>query len=315
LVAAYWLGLPMLLGLTLGAIVSGTSSGEVIPMVGKLRLQPVSRVTLLLEATFTDVLCIVFTLGFLEAMRFHEIRPGLMLGHMLSSFLMAGVTGVAGAIVWSATLSKVRGLQNSIFTTPAFVFVLFGITELLGFSGAIAALGFGIALGNIESVRGVIQKFVKGVHPVRLNDVERSFFAEIVFVMKTFFFVYIGLSIQLGQWGLVFAGLALTLAAFLLRIPVVRITMQKTTPQLDAALMAVLIPKGLAAAALASLPVQQGIAGGEVVRSVAYAMILFTIVISAALSFLVEQRGVVPPYRLFFAGYAPMENPVKPSGS
>ncbi|MBI2957088.1 MAG: cation:proton antiporter, partial [Acidobacteria bacterium] len=80
LAAAYWLDVPVLLGLTLGATVSGTSSAEVIPLVKTLRLQPLSKTTLLLESTLTDVLCIVFTLGFLHTVRFDEFRPGLLLG-------------------------------------------------------------------------------------------------------------------------------------------------------------------------------------------------------------------------------------------
>src|SRR3990167_693576 len=78
LLARAWLGLPFLPALALGAIVGGTSSAVVIPLVNKLRLQAVSRTILLLESTVSDVLCIVVTLGILQAIRFHELRVGLM---------------------------------------------------------------------------------------------------------------------------------------------------------------------------------------------------------------------------------------------
>ncbi|MBI2956487.1 MAG: cation:proton antiporter, partial [Acidobacteria bacterium] len=120
----------------------------------------------------------------------------------------------------------------------------------------------------------------------------------------TFFFVYIGLSIELTNWWLLLTGFALTVMAFVIRVPVVRVTTSRETPQLDASLMAVTIPKGLAAAALASLPAQQGVPFGELLQGVAYGVILFTIVVSAALSFLVERRGAVGPYRMVFARYA-----------
>jgi len=304
LLARAWLGLPFLPALALGAIVGGTSSAVVIPLVNKLRLQAVSRTILLLESTVSDVLCIVVTLGILQAIQFHELRVGLMVGQMLAAFLMATLVGGLGGVVWSAALSKIRGLQNSIFTTPAFVFVLFGITELLGYSGAIASLAFGVTIGNMGSLPSLWGRRLKAVQTVRLNETERSFFAEIVFVIKTFFFVYIGLSVRLTEWWLVLTGLGLTLFVFILRIPVVRLSVDRQVPRLDASLMAVMVPKGLAAALLASLPAQQGMAEGALIQDIVYAMILFSIAGTAILSFWVEKSGLPQPYRLVFSGYA-----------
>lgn len=316
LLGALFLGLPLLPGLMLGAILGGTSSAVVIPLVSKLRLQPVSRTILLLESTFSDVLCIVVTLGLLEAIRAHELRLGLMMGQMLASFLMAALVGVIAAIVWDLVLAKIRGLQNSIFTTPAFVFVLFGVTELFGYSGAIAALAFGVVLGNIASLQGLFGALVKGMQPVHLNETERAFFSEIVFLIKTFFFVYIGLSIRLTDWVLVLTGLSLTLLAFFLRLPVVRLSTSKSLPQLDAALMAVMVPKGLAAAVLAGLPAQQGLPEGATIQGVVYAVILFSIILTATLTFLLEKWKLMQPYRRIFASYAPApESAESPAGS
>jgi len=223
---------------------------------------------------------------------------------MLAAFLMATLVGGLGGVVWSAALSKIRGLQNSIFTTPAFVFVLFGITELLGYSGAIASLAFGVTIGNMGSLPSLWGRRLKAVQTVRLNETERSFFAEIVFVIKTFFFVYIGLSVRLTEWWLVLTGLGLTLFVFILRIPVVRLSVDRQVPRLDASLMAVMVPKGLAAALLASLPAQQGMAEGALIQDIVYAMILFSIAGTAILSFWVEKSGLPQPYRLVFSGYA-----------
>lgn len=305
LLARYLLGLPFTVGLLLGSIVGGTSSGIVIPMIRTLRLQPVSRTILLLESTFTDVLCIVFTLGLLDTFKFEEVQVGRMAGQLIASFLLAGLIGVAGAVTWSALLTRVRALENSMFTTPAFVFVLFGVAEFLGYSGAITALGFGVTMGNVPQVRKWSRRLIRETGSVELNQTERAFFAELVFLIKTFFFVYIGLSIELRNWVVDVVGLTITVAAFLLRIPTVRLTIQRSLPRFDAAMMAILIPRGLAAAALASLPAQQGIPDGELLQGVAYSVILFTVVICAALSFLFERKGPPQPYKLAFGSYAP----------
>jgi NhaP-type Na+/H+ and K+/H+ antiporter len=120
----------------LGSIVGGTSSAVVIPLIAKLKIQERSRTDLLLESAFSDVLCIVVTLALLQSIRSHELRPGLIAGQVVSSFVMASALGAIGAFFWSNMLARVRQLENSLFTTPAFVCIIFGLAELRGFSAS-----------------------------------------------------------------------------------------------------------------------------------------------------------------------------------
>ena len=135
--------------LLLGAILGGTSSAVIIPMLAHLKIQKESSTILYLESALSDVLCIVVALAFVQSQQFGGLDVGLIAGKIISSFLLAGIIGVLGAFGWSIILERVRTLQNSIFTTPAFVFIIYGMAEILGFSGAIAALAFGITIGNI----------------------------------------------------------------------------------------------------------------------------------------------------------------------
>jgi NhaP-type Na+/H+ or K+/H+ antiporter len=73
---------------------------------------------------------------------------------------------------------------------------------------------------------------------------------------------------------------------------VVRISVTRTTPLKDAAFMAVMIPKGLGAAVLASLPFQKGIEGGEIIQSVVFSIILCTTFLTTILSFLVDKTFI-----------------------
>ncbi|MFQ6087654.1 MAG: cation:proton antiporter [Candidatus Methanofastidiosia archaeon] len=294
----------LLEGLILGSILGGTSSAVVIPMVSKLRLQQNSRTTLILESTFSDVLCIVITLGFIQAIKYHELKPGLILGEIIASFLLATAMGALAAFFWSTLLNRIRHLENSIFTTPAFVFILFGVAELLGYSGAISALAFGIVLGNIHSLKLPILKRLTSSRPVSLNKIEKAFFGEAVFLLKTFFFVYIGLSVRLTNFMLILAGLGLTLVMFLIRIPVVRLGMDKTVTRFDASVAAVMVPKGLAAAVLASLPLQAGIEKGVLMQDVIYAVILLSIIATTSLTFLIEKSSLRQRYESLFSKYA-----------
>ena len=65
-------------------------------------------------------------LALLEAVEMGELKVGLMIGKVVASFILATLIGLVGSIFWSMILHKVRTIKNSIFTTPAFVFIIFG---------------------------------------------------------------------------------------------------------------------------------------------------------------------------------------------
>lgn len=292
--------LSYLMSLILGTIVGGTSSAVVIPMIQNLKLEKESRTVLLLESVISDVLCIIFTLALVESFKYQELRIGLMVGQMVASFVLAVVLGVMSAIIWSFVLRKVRQMQNSILTTPAFVVVLYGVTEILGYSGAISALAFGFTLGHIDFFNfSLIRRFTE-LTPVHLNEIEKSFFSEIVFLLKTFFFVYVGISIPLTSIWLVIFGIVLTLVIFVLRIPVVRLSIPISYSKKDASIMAVMVPKGLAAAVLAGLPLQFNMPGGDLIQNVVYAVVLFTIVLCTIMVFLLQKSSVSQFYLKLF---------------
>jgi NhaP-type Na+/H+ or K+/H+ antiporter len=138
------------------------------------------------------------------------------------------------------------------------------------------------------------------IHPIALNDTEKLFFSEVVFLLKTFFFIYIGLSIHLTNAWYIYLGIVLTVIIFMLRIPVVWASLPRSTPKPDVSLAAVLVPKGLAAAVLASMPLQQGIAGGQLIESVTYSVVLFSIVLCSVMVFLLEKTSLLRFYCWMF---------------
>lgn len=290
--------LDLLVALMLGSIVGGTSSAVVIPMVKQLNMGKKSGTILILESAFSDVLCIVFALAFVEAVLLGQIDIGLTLGKILASFILATLIGITGSVFWSMILHKVRTIQNSIFTTPSFVFIIFGISELLGYSGAIAALAFGIGLANMDLLASPAVQRIIGTNAQTLNETEKVLFSETVFLLKTFFFIYIGLSINLKDLQPLLIGLIITGVLFLLRIPVVRASVSAAnTPRLDMYYMAAIFPKGLAAAVLATIPLQRGVEGGEFIKNVTFSIVLFSIVFTSVLIPLIDK---VPFMRKFY---------------
>lgn len=292
--------LGVLCSLLLGSIVGGTSSAVVTTLARQFNLSKRSSTTLVLESAFSDVYTLAVPLTLLSAYTIGKVDVAYVAGQMIAALLLASMLGIAGAFLWSILLHQMRLLQNTVFTTPAFVFIIYGFVELLNFSGPIAALAFGITLGNIDVLGPPIMRNVIARKPIALNDYERAFFSEAVFLLRTFFFVYIGISVQLHHWWPLMLGLIITGALFLLRIPIVWLSVPRSTSPKDAAFMAVMIPKGLGAAVLASLPLQQGLPGGEVIQATVFSIILCSTFFTTVLSFLVDKTFVSRLYEWIF---------------
>jgi NhaP-type Na+/H+ and K+/H+ antiporters len=283
-----------LISFMVGAILGGTSSAVVIPMVQQLKISSKSSTILILESAFSDVLCIVFALALLQAITLGKVEFGIIFGKIFSSFVLATIMGLLGAIFWALILDQVRHIKNSILTTPAFVFIIYGINEFLGYSGAIAALAFGIGLANIDNIyASILKPFIKK-KPANLNNTEKMLFGEIVFLLKTFFFIYIGISIQLNDIVPILIGLGITILLFILRVPIARISIadkHENVSEMDSMYMSAMVPKGLAAAVLATMPAQAGIPEGEMIKNIVFSVILFSIIFTSVLIPLIEKRG------------------------
>lgn len=294
---AIWLtDLEILPAFILGAIVGSTSEAVVIPLVRQLRIREETQTLLSVESSVNDVLSIVITIALVQAYTLGEFEIARVSGDLIASFLVALVFGIVGALIWSILLNRIHVIKNAMFTTPAFVFVIFGIVETLGFSGAIAALAFGVTIGNIETIRFPFFKTLTAKEPVGLNETEKVFFSEVAFLLKTFFFVYLGISLELISGWLIVVGLVLTAVAFALRLPAVKLTVKKSITPKDVSIMAVMVPKGLAAVVLASIPLQQGVAGGEIIKNITYGVVLFSIVITSLLVLLLEKTKLPDLY-------------------
>lgn len=75
------------------------------------------------------------------------------------------------------------------------------------------------------------------------------------------------------------------------------------TSRRDASVAAVLAPKGLAAAVLATLPAQRGLPDGERIATVVGAVVVVSIVASSVLAALAARREGLPVLRALFGSY------------
>ena len=277
-----------------GVIIAGTSSAVVIPIIKQLKMNEKGATTLLLESALSDVLCLVVGLALLEAMKQGVFELTAILDTIWKSFLIASLIGFAGGFLWSLIIHFTRILENSRVMNIAFVFIIYGLTEYLNLNGGIAVLIFGITLGNAYLLQNTPLKSVF-IAKELIKD-EKDFFSELVFILATFFFVYVGICMKFGSIGIYLIAFLIVALIIIVRPLSIKILVKTKMSFKDLSIMSIMAPKGLVPAILASIPIQYGIAGGEDIQMLSFAVVLLSILICSILVIVLSKN----PFKIVY---------------
>ena len=247
-----------IVGVFLGAVVGGTSSPIVIPLAYRLRnLQDKTKIVSSIESILTDPLCIVvvFALYYMIFVA-GEFNLALGLGNLAKTFSVGIVLGVAFGFLWLPIMNKVRKEQFSYVLTLAIVFLIYSFTAMIvgvgeggEGAGAIACLMFGLVLGNGKKVLKMIEYEGRSYE---MDEETKQFHSLTSFVIRTFFFVYLGMIVSFQELQYIFIGIIILIGLFAVRYIAIFITTYRGNFELDdRQTMTVLMPRGLAAAILA----------------------------------------------------------------
>jgi NhaP-type Na+/H+ or K+/H+ antiporter len=299
--ATYFLfDLTILSSLFIGAAMGGTSSAVVVGLVRKIAVKARTSTTLIMESVESDVFTLAIPLAILSLMVTGNIEINKVVSQFIASIVISVMIGIGGAFLWSFIINRFPMLKTTKFTTPAFLLILYGISELLQFSGPLTALSYGIAIGNLQYLEPrFLERFVPNQAIILMNE-EKTFFSELVFLLRTFFFVFIGISIQIDRFDWMMLGALLTLFVVLARLFIVPAAIPKDTPVFDKAIISTMVAKGLGAAVIATLPFQQKAPEGEIIQAICFSIILFSTVYCAILFYFVHKGYTLPFYRLVY---------------
>lgn len=163
LFAAWLLGLPILLGILLGAIIGSTDAAAVFSLLNNSGTHLKQRVssTLEIESGSNDPMAIFLTVALLEALTSNSTSLGATL--LISLFEQLGigsVMGIAGGLLSVPLINRLHladGLYPLLIT--ALGILIFALTNLFGGSGILAVYLTGIFIGNqrIRNKQGILQ--------------------------------------------------------------------------------------------------------------------------------------------------------------
>lgn len=184
------------------------------------------------------------------------------------------ILGFGVGIPWMYVSTKIVSAKHAYMFTLAMLFVLFFLAKSFGESGALTALIFGLMIGNKQ----LLAPYLRFKLPqVKTDD---SFHEELTFLVRSFFFVFVGLLASFGQLEYLIFGVIMAVAIYIGRIGIVKATLTKRFAEFDKKVTAVMLPRGLAAAVLATLPITLGIPNAEAYPQIVFVIIMSTVIIT-----------------------------------
>ncbi|MGN1057759.1 MAG: cation:proton antiporter [Candidatus Avelusimicrobium sp.] len=287
------LHIPQLYAFIIGAIVADNSTAVITPMLSKLQVSKTAKTVLFLEANLTGVYSIVLALALLSvASHGGQVSAAEISWKVIKSFGLGILFAAAAGVFWMGILNRVRRLENAVSLTFAFVLLVYSISGLIGADGAIATLAFGVMAGNTRLIRRLWLTKFNFSHLLSLNRGEKAFFDEIEFILKTLFFVYMGICMRIGRLDLIAIGFAVAFFKLVFRAPAVNYCVSKNISREDASVILAMCPNGLVSAVLAAMIASQLPEEGAVIQDVIYAVIFFSVLLSNLMSFRIEKGGL-----------------------
>ncbi len=251
------LGLPFLQGMLLGAMVGGTSTvavygilsgiGDLIPNLTS------TRVLLTMESILSDPICIISSITIIKLIMQPTFTIRDTVKEITMVFLLSSALGLSVGVVWARVLDRLRTRHYTYMITLAVLLPLYIFSEdFIGEGGgAMTALIFGLAITNF---RYIMEKFGRDEKVLIDKKRLREFHDEITFLIKSFFFVYIGVVVSLS-WKYAFFGLILVVLQVGLRYGIVDVLSgQFGFTREEKALSQVVYASGLPAFVMSQLP-------------------------------------------------------------
>lgn len=281
-----------------GVALGSTSAALVIPMVNFLSISDRTRSVLVLESTVNDLLVVLFGILILEVAASGGIGMADALTTLLPATAGSVLVGTLAGLAFALTCRYFPPLSQLRFATEVSVCLMYGVGGLMGLNGAFVVLAMGLVLGNLGLLHSSVREHFRKENVQ--GETERTLLSDLTFLLRVFFFIYLGASLHWEDFNLV--GLAASLAGlvFLSRYVVTRVFFRQDQTQLDAFTLFAMGPRGLACAAVAALGAQRGINGGTYVESIVFMVIPLTLVLTSLLFFVADQfAGSLPIFRKY----------------
>ena len=276
------LGWDWMYGILLGTVIGGSSSSIVIPLISRTKTPSKIKTLLSLESAFTDIIVVILGITFLRLVISKDISAIYEASkEITAAFSIGAVFGLLVGLAWIKVLKYISWDQYQDIFTISILLLFYAISEVLGGSGAMFALFFGLILGNGVS----ISRFFRMKDTVSASSMMKRFQSEITFFVRTFFFVYMGMLFSFMEYNLIILGVIISFILLFGRwISVKIVSIRDKLIKKHSILVTGMLSRGLAAAVVAQMVFMSGIKHASAFPDLTLTVIMTTVIISAIIS-------------------------------
>ncbi len=275
-------------GFLFGSIYGGSSSIVVVSLASKIKVSEKCSTTLIIESAVTDILCIVVSLTIIGIIVTGQAEYIVIGTEIARKFAVGAVIGLFFGLFWLILLKRVVTLPFSYMLTLAVVLFAYAASENLGGSGALSALLFGLTMGSEREIFGALKR--ERTEGLAVDEGLKRFESEVAFLIRTFFFVFLGIIATISDVEFFFYGVILSLILLLVRFFTVRLATLRSELKNECSIMTAICTRGLAAAVLATLPTQYGLLYSEVFINLAVVIVMSTAIIATVGAVLISRK-------------------------
>ena len=281
--AYYFLGVPVIVALLLGAVLASTDPATLVPVFKQIKIKERVAQTVMSESAFNDAMGAILTFTVLSvAMGAGGFSAGDavidLLKQSLLGILIGGVLGYMAAFLIAHEKFSFLAEYAPVVTLMAVIGAYMGADGLHA-SGFMAVFVFGIMLGNQESLGFKITQH----EGEELED----FIMTTSLIMRMFIFILLGAQVDFGLMNqYLFAGVAVVIIFMLVARPVTVFLCALPDRRAKWSFKEMLFmcwtrETGVIPGALAGMLVGMKAPGAQIIASVTFIAILMTILIQA----------------------------------
>jgi cell volume regulation protein A len=261
-----------------GTIVGGSSGAVVASVAKSIGMKKNLSMFLTVESILTDALCIIGTLTVLMWITIPDLAPQQVATFIAAKFSVSLVTGAIFGLILAQIIHR-RYQYTLILTLLLF---LYGSTEMVGGNGAIAVFVCAVILANLDRLPFLSREDIIASVNIRKESLG-GFHSELSFLIKVFFYLEVGLIFNVNIYDPKIAqamlfGLIIAILLLVVRFPAAAFVSRMSSVG-ESKVISVFYARGLAAAVLAFLPAQLGLASSDFYLQSIAAIIVFSNVI------------------------------------
>lgn len=288
LVATFLLGLPLLKGLLLGAIVSSTDAAAVFSVMRSrgLGLSKRLRRVLELESGSNDPMAVFLTVGLLTVIQ----RPGTSVMELVPMFFLqmalGAVCGIALGHLAARVINRINLAYDGLYPvfTLAMALLVYGLTDVLGGNGFLAAYLAGMSMATHD--------FIHKRSILRFHD-------GVGWLMQITMFVALGLLVfPSALVSVAVPGLVLGLVLVFVARPIgvwATLAFSSLNPR-EIAMISWVGLRGAVPIVLATYPLVFGLDGADLIFNVVFFAVLVSVVLQSPLiPYVAKRLGVDEP--------------------